>query len=401
MTAHLFSACSTGRIRLGIIGCGAIARAQHIPAIRAAGAIDLAAIADPSRDSAADGAAVWLGIPYDRTGGAHRSYPDVRRFLADSWRPDHAALLAVGGIDAVLIATPNNTHEAIARECLAAGVHVFCEKPVAFTAEAHDDLDRMANERGLVFQVGLVLRYSAVFRHVRRLVQQSSAPLMMLVNEFRPFPHMEWRFSKSISGGVFIEKNCHHFDLFNWMLGDAVPPLRVVAFGGQAVLKDEPRECWCLYEKKGLPASEVPDHAWVLVEYANGVRAQLGLSFFCPWGREFRMSLLSEDSKIDVYELDRLIYVHRAPAKAQRFPPDPTGRTWQDEAGYQEEGAVHSGAVQQWVEFAGCIRTGDRPWCDLTRARESIRLAVAAQRSLDEGCIVTLVGRLPKPGSDE
>jgi predicted dehydrogenase len=386
-----YRSSSGSDLRIGVIGCGAIVRAQHVPAIRAAGCFELTAIADPSADAAADVAAAWLDVPQDPA-GAHREHADVRRFVEARHHPDHVALLGAGGVDAVLVATPNNTHLDIVRDCLAAGVHVFCEKPVAFTVEAHDELDRLAAERGLVVQVGLVLRYSAVFRHVRSLVERdpSHPPLMMSISELRPFPHVAWRFSRAVSGGVFIEKNCHHFDLFNWMLGDVVRARRVVAFGGQAVLKDQPRECWCFYEKKLLPASEVPDHAWVLVEYENGVRAQLGLSFFCPWGREFHMGLLGDEWKIDVHEMDRLVYVHREPMKRRVFPPDPTGAAWQAEAGFREEGAVHSGAVQQWREFAGCARSGTRPWCDLTRARESIRVAVAAQRSLDEGVIVTL-----------
>jgi len=177
-------------IRLGIIGCGAIVRAQHIPAIRAAGQFNLVAVADHSPEAAADAVVAWLGIPIDREDNTHRRHPDVHAFMERRWWPDHKGLLEGSGVEAVLIATPNNTHEAIARDCLAAGIHVFCEKPVAFTIEAHDELDRMASEKGLAFQVGLVLRYSAVFRHVRSLVEKepTGTPLMMFINEFRPFP---------------------------------------------------------------------------------------------------------------------------------------------------------------------------------------------------------------------
>ncbi len=358
-------------IRLGIIGCGAIVRAQHLPALLRTRAFDLVALADPSRAAASATAAAWPGVP-----PAHHT--------------DHLALLAAGSCDAVLVATPNNSHAAIVADCLEAGVHVLCEKPVAFTVEEHDRLAAMARARDRIVQVGLVFRYSSVFQHVDELLRRElGSPLMMFINEFRPFAFSPWRYDRGVSGGMFIEKNCHHFDLFNRFLGDVVRPRRVAAMGGQAVLKGEPREVWCLRDRTVLPASDVIDHAWVLIEYEDDVCAQLGISFFAPWGREFRVGLMGAEWKVDVYEMERLVYVHRdAAMKEQRFPPDPAGRAWQEQAGYDDEGAVHTGAVQQWRDFARCVRTGEPPACDLVKARESIRLAVAADRALREGRVV-------------
>ena len=380
------------QLKLGVIGCGAIVRGQHLRALRRAGGFELAAVADPLAASAAAGAAAWLG--------AELEDERVRRFMDRHHYPDHHAMLEAEALDAVLIATPNNTHAAIARRCIDAGLHIFCEKPVAFTVAEHDRLSEAAAARGVVFQVGLVFRYSDVFRRARRIIEDEvdTPPLMMFINEFRAFAWQPWRYSRAISGGMFVEKNCHHFDLFNWMLGDAVAPRKVVAFGGQHVLKDEPRRVTCLRTDEVQPGSDVIDHGWVLVEYENGVRAQLGVTFFCPWGREFRVGVMGEQWKLDIYEMERLIYLHRGPGPGeqrqacypQRFPPDPAGRGWQQGGDELEEGFVHSGAVRQWQDFAACVRAGAEPYCNLTRARESIRLAEAAQRSLDEDRVVRL-----------
>ena len=157
-------------IRLGIIGCGAIVRAQHIPAILGTGDFELSAVVDRIPENAADTVATWLEIAPDRAAGTHRDKPEVRRFLASSYWVDHTAMLASADCDAVLIATPNNTHEEIAADCLAAGVHVFCEKPVTFTVEGHDGLEALARHHDRIFQVGLVFRYSSVFRYVHSLL---------------------------------------------------------------------------------------------------------------------------------------------------------------------------------------------------------------------------------------
>ncbi len=363
-------------IRLGIIGCGAIVRAQHIPAILATDDFRIAALCD-SVEGAARATAALLPSPQRvQCHASHRSMLSQTRDL-----------------DAVLVATPNHSHAAIVADCLRAGLDVFCEKPAAFTVEAHDRLQAMADQQERIVQVGLTLRYSPVFAHARELVQDGriGRPLMLFINEFRPFAFQAWRYDKRISGGMFIEKNCHHFDLFHWMLGDQVRPRRVVAFGGQAVLKDQPKRVWALREQVQLPASEIVDHAWVLIDYDNGARAQLGISFFCPFGREFRMGLMGEKGKIDIYEMERAVFLYDGmERKMQRFPPHAQGFDWQRSADYVEHGAVHSGALEQWQAFAECQRQRKRPFCDLVRARESIRVALAAEASLEGGEVVRL-----------
>lgn len=57
-------------------------------------------------------------------------------------------LFAAGGFDAVVVATPNQTHNAIAMEALAAGYHVIVEKPAASSLEELDALGRLATEQG-------------------------------------------------------------------------------------------------------------------------------------------------------------------------------------------------------------------------------------------------------------
>jgi len=103
-------------IRLGIVGLGKIARDQHLPAIVGNPAFELAATASP------DGASA--NVP------AYAALSDM---------------IATGGLDAVAICTPPAARHALACEAIAAGLHVFLEKPPAATLnEARDLIDRAA-----------------------------------------------------------------------------------------------------------------------------------------------------------------------------------------------------------------------------------------------------------------
>ena len=72
---------------------------------------------------------------------------------------DPAAMYASGEVDAVVIATPAGTHGQLARDALDAGMHVYCEKPIAPTADEGYALARHAHEAQRTLQVGFQFRF--------------------------------------------------------------------------------------------------------------------------------------------------------------------------------------------------------------------------------------------------
>jgi len=112
---------SDKELRAGLVGYGKIARDQHVPAIAATPGIRLAAVADPFAQ--AEGVA---------------SFPDL------------ATMLASGpALDVVIMCQPPAVRDAAARMALAAGQHVFLEKPPGLTATAAAGLADLASEAGL------------------------------------------------------------------------------------------------------------------------------------------------------------------------------------------------------------------------------------------------------------
>ncbi len=126
------------RLRLGMVGGGGIGLIGpvHRAAARLDDLIEIKAgvlSSDPERSLAQ---AKALGI--------ERGYGDVAAMIAgERERPD--------GIDAVAIATPNDSHEAIAGQALAAGLDVICDKPLTNDLASARALARRARESGLVF----------------------------------------------------------------------------------------------------------------------------------------------------------------------------------------------------------------------------------------------------------
>lgn len=110
----------TAALRIGLLGLGKIARDQHLPAIAATAGAELVAVA--SRNATADGVA---------------NYPDLDAMLAGE--PD---------LDAVVLCQPPQVRYEAAHRALAAGKHVFLEKPPGATLSEVEALVRIARGQG-------------------------------------------------------------------------------------------------------------------------------------------------------------------------------------------------------------------------------------------------------------
>lgn len=109
------------KVRIAIIGAGAVSDYHHVPGIRLDPRAELAAVCDPNKDLLEEREVQW---------GPIKTATDYRAIAVD---PD---------IDAAIIATPNDTHRPIALACIAAGKHVMCEKPLGLDyAESREMYD--------------------------------------------------------------------------------------------------------------------------------------------------------------------------------------------------------------------------------------------------------------------
>lgn len=114
---------------------------------------------------------------------------------------DHRGLL---GADAVVIATPTETHYDIARDFLEHGAHVFVEKPITSTPEQARELIGLANSRGLVFQVGHLERFSPPFLNAGPLITN---PTFIEAQRLSPFT------GRSTDIDVIFDLMIHDIDL--------------------------------------------------------------------------------------------------------------------------------------------------------------------------------------------
>jgi predicted dehydrogenase len=191
------------KIRLGLVGLGKMGL-SHLSIFRAHPEIDVVAACDSS--------SVVRNVL--------KKYADLRMF------GDFDAMLAEAELDAVVIATPSESHAGFVRAALGRGLHVFCEKPFTLDASESTELARLGEERGLVTQVGYHNRFVGPFREVRALIDAGAIGEIThgLVEAYGPVVLKPqggtWRSRRNAGGGCLYDYAAHAIDLMIWYLGE-------------------------------------------------------------------------------------------------------------------------------------------------------------------------------------
>ena len=156
--------------------------------------------------------------------------PDAAR--AAAFVAEHGGVAAgedelLGLVDAVYVTAWTSEHPRLVEEAAAAGVAVFCEKPVAIDAATVERMVAAVEAAGVVNQVGLVLRFLPSFRWVRHLLHDRRAGRVLAVvyrdDQYIPDQGIyasTWRTDAARAGrGTLLEHSIHDVDILQWLLG--------------------------------------------------------------------------------------------------------------------------------------------------------------------------------------
>lgn len=194
-------------IGVGVIGFGLACKVFHAPFVSAVPDLRLQAIVQRNGDEAA------------------KAYPSAKILRSVE------ELLAEPAIQLVVVATPNETHYALAKQALAAGKHVVIDKPFAgSTAEARE-LIELAAARGVVLAPFHNRRWDGDFLTVSRLVREKTLGRLVSYearwDRFRPLPREHtWKESGNAANGMLFDLGPHLVDQCLALFGE---PLTVTA----------------------------------------------------------------------------------------------------------------------------------------------------------------------------
>lgn len=332
------------RARIALVGCGywgpkVIRAAASLPEV------EIAALVDRELSLAE---------------GVQRHFPAARIESSLS------EVLTDETIDAVIIATPPETHVELAAEALAAGKHALVEKPLALTADDCRTLGAQALDAGLTLMVGHTFRFSPAVQHVRQLIAQHELGEVYYIDSqrlnlgrVRQDVDAIWNFAPhdiSIIQEWFGRKpvavNCHAYD----------------------------------YLQQGIP-----DLGFLVLEYEFAV-AHIQVSWLSP-NKVRRMTVVGSRKMVVYDDVASSVVIHDAGIDREHL-----GRTFSDFNSFgefrliQRSGDLHvprlpnvEPLAAQCRHFIDCIFTGNEPSTNFQEAADVVEILEAANVSREQG----------------
>ena len=362
-------------LRYGIIGAGMMGR-EHVRNLALIPGSKVTALADPDENSRAESA---------------RAVGDGVKLFSD-----HRDLLESGEVDAILVASPNDTHKAILEDIFSAKrpLAIIVEKPVCTSSEDVATLARKAEEHKAPIWVAMEYRYMPPVQELLTEVRDGHVgQLRMLSIREHRFPFLakvgDWnRFSRR-TGGTLVEKCCHFFDLMRLVAQDE--PVRVYASGAMDVNHKD--------ERYGGEMPDILDNAFVILDFRSGIRAMLDLCMFAEgsyWQEE--IAATGDRGRVECFVPGPARFWpggEERPSEIEISPRDPKGpvrrKVHVDEA-VLKAGDHHGSTFYQHEKFRRAVLDGAPVEVTMEDGLKAVAIGLAAELSIKEKRAVAIDG---------
>ena len=358
----------TQTLRYGIIGAGMMSR-EHVRNLALIPGSQVTAIADPDQGSRA---ACIKTVGHD-----------VREFA------HHQQLLESGLVDAVIIASPNDTHSAILHDIFAArsALAVLVEKPVCTRVDDIAALSQKAARHKAPIWVAMEYRYMPPVAELIGEVRKGTiGRLQMLSIREHRFPFLpkvgDWNRFNERTGGTMVEKCCHFFDLMRFVVGDE--PIRVYCSGAADVNHRD--------ERYGGRTPDIVDNSFTIVDFKSGVRAALDLCMFAE-GAHFQEEIAATGDKARIeafvpgvrrFWQDGTEIRHAEIQISPRKPQGPVRRTVHVDEAILKAGEHHGSTFYQHQGFRRAVLDGGKVEVTVEDGLKAVAIGLAAERSIAE-----------------
>jgi len=276
---------------------------------------------------------------------------------ADSFVLDYRQAITNESVDAVIIATPNHLHAAMAIDAAHAGKHVFTEKPMALTVADCDAMIAAAESAKVKLTVGQVLRYIGHFAKAKQIIDSGELgkPFAIEIDRVSLQPSRPgWRSTKAETGGMLCEVNVHELDFMAYVLGE---PVSIYAQSGHF----------------GDNSYDYDDELFAMIRFQSGAIGSLHASFCSHIGR-YHGKILCENGAIFFGHAPGETIIKRRDAEPEPLDvsdvPDPHRR--------------------ELGQFLDAIRTDSEPEITGSEGRRAIGMCQGAYLSAETGQVVKL-----------
>ena len=340
------------KTKLGIVGCGGMARSHASRFNEVLDRVEVAAVVDVQRERAQAVADLLANDPLVET--------DYQQVL--------------DRVEAVLVVLPHHLHHPVTMACLQAGKHVLVEKPMANTEAQCIEMIEAAQKRNLVLMVAYCMRFHPLVVRMKELIDSKAYgdlfQLSIWTEQLTRYAPGHWALSaEQLGGGQFFSHGCHYVDLMLWMAGR---PVRGNHYG----------------TNRGTPWMEKEGTSNVTIEFEGGI---LGYHFG-TWGArgtrlKYSFHAHCEDGMIEAALSEGKLIAHTR--ATEHVVGKPTVKQV-EEVLLEVENSKPT--ETEMAHFLDCIETGAKPLADPVGSLEGLQVIWKLYEAEERNEIAALQG---------
>ena len=214
--------------------------------------------------------------------------------FADRWQiphvyTDYNKIIERGQLDALIVASGNESHYPITLKALEHGLHVLCEKPLSLTYQQAAHLAEVAQQKGVKHMVPFTYRYMPTTRYIKELIDNDyiGRPYHLNMRYYTGFgrtSEYRWRFDVGKAGsGAIGDIGSHFIYLAYWLFGKIVGVNCQLGY----MIEREP------FDPEGQPYEQADDTAMLMLTFANGAQGVIHVTTVAyedtPFGQTHHM----------------------------------------------------------------------------------------------------------------
>jgi predicted dehydrogenase len=312
---------------------------------------------------------------------------------------DYRELIARPDVDAIAVTSPDYCHEEHAVAALAAGKHVFCEKPMTITIEGCDRVLDAWRQAGTRLMVGFNMRYMNIFRVMKEIIESGAigeiraAWVRHFVGMGSDFYYHDWHATRQNATSLLLQKGSHDLDMIHWLTGRYTR--RTAAFGSLDFFGgDKPNDLTCPVCPDRETCTEVSrsrriqccfrqevdveDNQVMIMELEGGIKASYLQCHFTPdYHRNY--TIIGTEGRVENSEPEMKVWVKTRVSNSWR---DLADRAYDVKPARGGHGGADPVICRDFVEM--CL-DGKEPLATPLAGRMSVAAGVCAAHSLRNG----------------
>jgi len=314
---------------IGVIGAGNFTKMTMLPALKGSGA----------------------GYKYIASAGGVSGTALAKKYGFSHSTTDYKEILRDKDVDLVLITTRHDKHASVTAEALAAGKHVFVEKPLALNSEQLEQVLSAYKGSNVSVTVGFNRRFSPHAIKIKSLIGNGPVNVVATMNAGN-IPANVWVHDMKIGGGRIIGEACHFIDLITFFTGSKVTAVCMNAMG--------------------INPEANTDNASILLKYEDG--SQGVINYFSNGSKAY------SKERIEVYSQDRTAVIDN----------------FRVTTGYGFKGfsklktSLDKGHKNQFAQLIDRIKKGGEPLIPFEQILNSTKASFAAIESLKNNCWIEI-----------